>query len=140
MNVVAALAGDGKRCAELPAVGDFQRCCVIDLVGFPSFGIKQNLIPTDHCKLRSGGGAGGESAFESGRREEVEFRVDLGNTLGNFDMDGESVEQIAAPLQRLAARAELQAGKIGDGSVGRMLTRDPFWIVKGEVTGSSRDR
>src|ERR1700739_4017969 len=106
MNLVAALAGDRQRRSELPAVGKLEGSGVVDLVGLPALGIKQNLIPTDDGELGSSGRSGGESAFIRGRREEVEFGIDFVHACGNFHMNRVSVEQIAAPFERGAVGLE----------------------------------
>ena len=135
VDFVAALAGDGKRGAELPSVGKLQAGGVVDVVGLVALGIEQDLVPTDDGELVGGGGAGGESAFEGGGREEVEFGADFGCAGGNVDVEGESVEQVAAPFERLAGGGELQAGEIDDRAVGRVLAGNPFGVVESEVAG-----
>ena len=129
-DFVSALAGDGKRRAELPAFGKFQAGGVVDVVGLAAFGIEQDLVPTDDGELVGGGGTGGESAFEGGGRKEVEFGGDFGRAGRDFNVDGEAVEQVAAPFQSLAAGGELQAGEIDDGAVGGVLAGNPFGIVE----------
>ena len=131
---------DGKRSAELPSVGKFQAGGVVDVVGLVAFGIEQNLVPADDGELVGGGGAGGESAFEGGGRKEVEFGVDFVDAGGDFDVDGEAVEQVAAPFQSLAVGfEEFQSGEIGDGAVGSVFAGNPLGIVESEVAGSWRE-
>ncbi len=55
---------------------------------------------------------------------------------GNFDVDGEAVEQIAAPFQSLAAGGEFEAGEVDDGAVGSMLAGNPLGIIEGQVAGA----
>src|SRR5579863_4343797 len=136
VNLVGALVGNRKRGAEFPALGKLQRSGVVDLVGLPALGIKQNLVPTDDGELGSGGGSGGESTFKGGGREEVEFGIDLAHAGGDFHMDGVAVEQVAAPFERGAVGLEKQSGEIDDGAVRSVLAGDPFGIVEGEVAGS----
>ena len=118
MNFISALAGDGQGRAELPSVGKFQPGGVVDVVRLPALGIEQDLVPTDDGEFVGGGRSGGEAAFERRGRKKVELGVDFAYARGNFDVNGESVEQIAAPLQSLAAGAELESGKIVTGPSG----------------------
>src|ERR1700720_2673295 len=136
MNFVARMAAHGQRSAELPAARNFQTGRVIDVVRFPAFGIKQNLVPTDYCHLVSGGRAGGESALEGGGRKKIKLGVDLGLARWNIDMNGEAVEQIATPFKRLPAGAKLQSGEIDDWAVGRVLAGNPFRVVESEIAGA----
>src|ERR1700693_2951779 len=110
MNFVAALIGDGKRGSELPALGKFQAGGVIDVIGFEAFGIEQNLIPADHCHFVGGGRACGKSAFKGGGGKEIKFSFDFIDGGRNFDVEGVSVEQVAAPFQSFARGVELKAG------------------------------
>ena len=135
LDFVSTLAGDGERGAELPSLGKFEAGGVVDVVGLEAFGVEQDLVPTDDCQLVGGGGSGGESAFERGGREEVEFGGDFSHTRGDVDVESEAVEQITAPFQGLASGGELQAGEIDDGPVGGVLAGDPFGVVKREVAG-----
>ena len=139
VNFVSALAGDGKRRAELPSVGKFQAGGVVDVVGFVALGIEQDLIPADDGQLVGGGGAGGESAFEGGGGEEVELGVNFCYAGGDFDVEGESVEQVAAPFQGLAGGGELQSGEIDDGAVGSVFAGNPLGVVEDEVAGRGGD-
>ena len=50
-------------------------------------------------------------------------------------MDGEAVEQVAAPFQGLAVGFEEQACKVDDGAVRCMFAGDPLGIVESKVTG-----
>ena len=54
MNFVPILAGDGQRRAELPSIGNPQGGGVGDVVGLPSLGIKQDLVPADNGELLGG--------------------------------------------------------------------------------------
>ncbi len=135
VDFVSALAGDGKRGAELPAVGKFQAGGVVDVVGLPAFGIKQDLVPADDGQFVGGGGAGGESAFERCGGKEVEFGSDFGRPGGDFHVEGEAVEQVAAPFQSLAGGEEFQAGEIDDGAVRGVFAGNPLGIVEGKVAG-----
>src|SRR5438270_10800356 len=112
MNRIPALAGDRQRCAEFPSRGDLERRGVVYVVGLVALGIKQDLVPADDGEFGGGGGSGRESAFQSRGREEVEFGIDLGDSAGNLNMNGEAVEQVAAPLQSLAVRFEEQSRQI----------------------------
>ena len=109
MNFVAALARDGKRRSELPSVGNSQGRGVDHVVGLPSFGIEQNLVPADDGEFVGGGRTGRESAFERGRRKKIRDLVgeDFVHAGRNFDVDGQAVERVAAPFQRLSACPEL---------------------------------
>src|SRR5262249_23953384 len=139
MDFISALAGDGKRCAELPFLGNLQRCGVVDVVGSVALGIEQHLIPTDDRELRGRGRTGRESAFKRGRREKVKISLHRGDSLRDVDVDSEAVESISPPLQRLAIGLEEQSGEINDWAVWGMLTGNPRGVVKSQVTGSSRD-
>ena len=75
-------------------------------------------------------------AFECGRREEVESSIYLGYAGGDIDVDGESVERVAAPFERLAIGFEEQACEIDDRTIGRVLAGNPLRIIEGEVAGS----
>ena len=92
--------------------GSFRAGDVGEFVGLPALGIEQNLIPTDHRHLVGGGRTGGEAALEGCGRKEIEFSVYFSLAGGNFDVDGEAVEQIAAPLQGFAAGEKLESGQI----------------------------
>ncbi len=137
LDLVSALAGDGKRGTELPSVGKFQAGDVVDVVGLPAFGIEQDLVPADDGEFVGGGGTCGESAFEGCGRKEVEFGGNLGHAGRDFHVDGEAVEQVAAPFQRLAVGEKFQAGEIDDGAVGGVLAGNPLRVVESEVAGSS---
>ena len=139
VDFISALAGDGKRRAELPSVGKLQAGGVVDVVGLPAFGIEQDLVPADDGQLVGGGGTGGESAFEGCGREEVEFGGDFGHAGGDFDVEGEAVEQVAAPFQGLAAGGEFQAGEVDDGAVGGVLAGNPLGVIEREVAGGWRE-
>ena len=54
---------------------------------------------------------------------------------GDFHVEGEAVEQVAAPFQSFAGGAELQAGEIDDGAVGGVFAGNPFRIVERQVAG-----
>src|SRR4029077_16729854 len=130
VNLIAALAGDGKGRPELPSGGEFEASGVADVVRLPALGIKQNLVPTDHSQLVGGRRAGGETAFKRSRRQEVELHVDFRDTRGDFNVNREAVEQVAAPFQSVAGGGELQAGQIDHGAVGGVLSGDPFRVVE----------
>src|SRR5580658_6649997 len=136
LDFISALAGHGKRSAELPAFGKLQAGRVVDVVGLVAFGVEQYLVPTDDGQLVGGGGTGGESAFEGCGRKKVEFGGDFGHACGDVDVEGEAVEQVAAPFQRLASGKEFQAREIDDRAVGGVLARDPLGVVEREVAGS----
>lgn len=139
MNFVTALACNRERRAEFPAVGNFQRSRVGDVVGFPSLGIKQDLVPTDDGKFVGGGGACGESSLKCCWGEEVEFGVDLRRALGNFDVDGETIEKIATPFERLPTGFEEETSEVVDWTVRGVLARDPLRIVQSEIPSSRGD-
>ncbi len=139
LDFISALAGDGKRRAELPSLGKFQAGGVVDVVGFEAFGIEQDLIPTDDGEFVGGGGAGGESAFEGCGRKEVEFGGDFSHARRDVDVEGEAVEQVAAPFQGLASGGELQSGEIDDGAVGGVLAGNPFGVVERQGRRWSRE-
>src|SRR5579863_7821813 len=107
MDFVGGLVSNGERSAEFPAVGNLQRSGVVDVVGLPSLGIEQDLVPTDDGELVGGRGAGGETALRSGGRKIIEFGGDFGGAGGNFDVDRPAIEQIAPPLQGLTSGGEL---------------------------------
>src|SRR5579859_7480835 len=136
LNFVGALAGDRKRRAKFPAVGQFEAGGVVDVVRPVAGGVEQDLVPTDDGQFVGGRGTSGESAFEGCGREEIEFGGDFSYASGDFDVESEAVEQIAAPFERLTSRAELQSGKIDDRAVGSVLAGDPLRVVEGEVAGS----
>src|SRR6202035_212818 len=100
-NFPAALAADGQRSSELPSRGNLEGGSVVNLVRLPAFGIEKHLVPADDRHLVGGGGTGRESALESCRRKKVEFGIDLGHACGHLHVDGEAVEQVTPPVQRL---------------------------------------
>ena len=51
-----------------------------------------------------------------------------GHTRGDVDVDGVHVDVIAPPLKWLAVRDKFQAGLIGNGAGGSVLTWNPFRI------------
>ncbi len=61
------------------------------------------------------------------------------NPCGNVDVDGESVEQVAAPFQSLAVRFEEKSGEIDDWSIGCVFTGDPLRVVQSKVAGVRGD-
>src|SRR6201987_6261473 len=91
MNLVPALAGNGKGRAKLPSLGNLQRCRVVDVVGSVALGIQQDLIPTDDCQFVSGRRTGRESALEGSGREKVEVGLHLRDSRRNLDVNGEPV-------------------------------------------------
>ena len=94
------------------------------------------MVPADHGQLVGGGGAGGESAFESRGGEEVEFAIDFSYACRDFDVQGESVEQVAAPFQRLACGGELEAREVDDGAVGGVFAGNPLRVVERQIAGA----
>src|SRR5580658_1876870 len=139
VELIAGGGGDGQGRSKLPVGGKFQAGDVGEIVRLPAFGVEQNLIPADECHLVGRGGACGEAAFEGCRRKEVEFGVYFSFSGGNFDVDGEAVEQIATPFQGFAAGSELQAGQINYGAIGSMLAGNPLRVVERQVAGAGGD-
>ena len=136
MDFASALARDGKRRAELPSFGKFEGGSEVYLVGLPSFRIEKNLVPADNGEFVGGRRAGGESALKCCGREEVEIGVDFVDSGRDVHVDGESVEQIAAPFQGLTVGFEEESGEIDDRAIGGVLTGNPFRVVEREVTGA----
>ena len=97
------------------------------------------MIPADHCHLVGGGRAGGETAFESRGRKKIQFGVHFAYSGGNFDVDGEAIEQVAAPFQSFATGEKFEAGEIDDGSVRGVLARNPLRVVESQVAGRWRE-
>src|SRR5579871_3036458 len=139
MDFASTLAGDGKRRAELPSFGKLERGSEVDLVGFPSFGIEKDLVPTDDGEFVGGGRSGREPAFKCCGRKEVEIGIDFMDSGRNVDVDGESVEQVAAPFQSLTICFEEESGEIDHGAIGGVFTGNPFWVVEREISGSRGD-
>jgi hypothetical protein len=73
------------------------------------------------------------------RREKVEFGLHFRDASWNIHVNGESVLQIAPPVERLSIGLEEESGKIDDRAVGSVLARNPFWVVESEVAGSGWD-
>ena len=82
--------------------GSLRLARVIDVVRLTALGIEQNLVPADDGEFVGGGRSGGESAFEGCGRKKVEFGGDSVHARGDVDVEGESVQQIATPLESLA--------------------------------------
>src|SRR5262249_33833803 len=78
-------------------------------------------------------------ALHGGGREEVKLRIHLAGALRHFDVDSESVEEVAAPFQRLAIGLEKQSGEIGHRAVGSVLAGNPLWGVENQVAGRGGD-
>ena len=94
------------------------------------------MVPTNDGELVGGGGTGGESAFESCGRKEVEFGGDFARAGRDIHVKRESVEQVAAPFQSLAAGEKFQAGEIDDRAVGSVFAGNPLRVVEREVAGA----
>src|SRR5579862_9548886 len=139
MNFAPALARDRQRSSELPSFGKFQRGCEVDVVGLVALGIEKDLVPTDDGKFVGGRRSSGKSAFEGGRREEVEFGIDFAGPGRDVDVNREAIERIAPPLQRLASGTEFEAGEIVDWTVGRVFSGDPLRVVKSQVARGGGD-
>ena len=71
------------------------------------------------------------------REREIELGIDFVDAGGNFDMNGEAVEQVAAPLKSLPCAVNLRPARSSNGPVGRVLSGNPFRIVKSEMPRSS---
>src|ERR1700732_1564691 len=136
LDSVPAVAGHGKRGAELPAVRKLQARAVIDVVRLPAPGIEQNLIPADDRELVGGRGTRRKSTFEDRRRKKVECGGDLTDAGRDFHVDGEAVDQVATPLENLSAGTELQAGEVDHGAVGGVLAGNPLRVIEGEIAGA----
>jgi len=65
--------------------------------------------------------------------------LDFGNSGWNLDVDGVSVEEVAAPVQRFTRGKKLQAGEVDHRAVGGVFPRNPLGIVESEVAGSGGD-
>src|SRR5579863_2905080 len=94
LNLIAALFRNRQGRSELPALRKFQAGREVDVVGFPSLGIEQDLVPTDDRHLGSGGRTGGESAFKSCGRKKIEFGVHFRCACRDFHVNGERSEQV----------------------------------------------
>jgi hypothetical protein len=51
-------------------------------------------------------------------------------------VEGEAVEQVAAPLQSFAAGEELESGQVDDGAVRRVLAGNPLGIIERQVSSA----
>src|ERR1700733_5948852 len=138
VNFVAGFLGNGKRGAKFPALGNLEAWLEGDVLGGAALGIEQNLVPAEEVELLGGGGAGGEAGSGSGE-EEVEVGLESGGTGRDLEMEREHFNEITAPGNFFASGAEVKAGEIGDGAVGRVLAGNPFGVVESEVAGLHGD-
>ena len=68
-------------------------------------------------------------------RDEIESGINTGDAGGDFDVEGPAVEQIAAPLERLAIGGKRESSEILDGAGGAVLAGNPLGIVERQVPG-----
>ena len=64
--------------------------------------------------------------------------VQLGYASRNVEVEGEDIEKIALPGDRLSVRLEVEAGQVCDRPIGSMFAGNPLRIVEGEGSGLYR--
>ncbi len=106
LAIVDAGRHDGQRRSIFPIRGKFQRGNIGEIIGLPSLGIEQDLIPTDDRHFVSGGRACGKAGLKGRGRKKIEFRIYFAHAGWDVDVDREAVEQIAAPRQCFSGGAE----------------------------------
>jgi len=52
-------------------------------------------------------------------------------------VDGEAVEQIAAPFERFTAGGEFESGQVDYGAIGSVFAGNPFRVVESESPGAA---
>ena len=77
------------------------------------------------------------AALVLGRRRNIlEFDFDRGNALRNRDMEGEDVERVAHPLERLAVGGHPDTRDILDVAARAVAAGDPLWVKQNEIAGA----
>ena len=118
----------GRECgAKLPAFGEDETGLISELRGRRACGIKDHRIPFEDHELIRGRHAFGLNGVVGG--------VEMSCSVGDVEMEGEGVERIALPWNRLSARLEFEAGEAGDGTVGPVVAGNPLGKVERERTG-----
>ena len=100
-DVIAGLAVDGQRGAELPAFGKDEIGVVGEILGGRAGRVEGDFVPLKDKQL-----VGGRDAV---RLDEVVGGVELGDAGRNVEMEGEDVEQVALPGNLFAVRPEVEA-------------------------------
>jgi hypothetical protein len=124
---------------QLPSGGERQARLIEDVPDGNPGRIDEHLIPVDRRQLGRGGSGGAES-FDGGRWEEkVEGDLQLGDPRGDFAVERIHFGIVPLPGDALSSRRELQAGQIGDGAGGAVLSGDPFRVMKRHGAGLDGD-
>src|SRR6202034_536434 len=84
--------------------------------------IKYDFIPFENHQFISGGDAVGLN--------KVIVDVEMADAVGDFQVEGENIQQITLPRNGLPIRLEFEAREICDGSIGPVLTGNPFRVVE----------